>query len=150
MRARARMPLLSPRARPMLQALLLQMLQRLADGHNHLRRFRRPNNRPIPRRNRNLRPVTMLFQRQNHAGLKRSTQNFLDFMQAGFNVLLDGRSNLKMPTGVFHVHGHPPDFRSSGLRAIANSGYTVWRQSGAPDGATSFGEDFQRTVQTSK
>ena len=37
-------------------------------------------------------------------------------MKAGFNILLDGRSNLKMPTGVFHVHGHPPDFRSSGLR----------------------------------
>ena len=101
------MALLAAPARVVLDRLLLQVIERFADGGDHVSGLRQSDQRAIARADGDFGFVAVFLDRQDHLGFKFVAQDLADFCQAGFDFFADARGDFVVPAGVFHVHERP-------------------------------------------
>jgi hypothetical protein len=84
------------------------MLKGIANRRPHIFCLGQRDQRTHARTDRNLGFVAVLLNRKNYFARKIAAQNFLNFVQAGFNFLAVSSGNFVVPAGVFNIHQLPP------------------------------------------
>lgn len=86
--------------------LFLKVLERFVNGDGHVVRLGDADQRPVARADADFGLVAMPFDRKDHLGVELVSENLADFSDASLDGLADGGSDVTVPAGVFHVHGH--------------------------------------------
>jgi hypothetical protein len=82
----------------------LNVLQRLIDGDQHVRRFGQTDQVSAAPLDRNFRDVAVLLDGQNDLALDVVAQDFDEFAEAGFHLVTNGGSDFILSAKIFYGH----------------------------------------------